>query len=301
MFLGILSLLAASLLFGTIPTINKFLLSSGIRSEHIVFYMYLTVTFISGVMLLLKGQSFKVTKRQLITSFFLGAFGLGMTAYMLNFSYNLIPVGLATMLHFSYPCFVGIAMVLLFGEKLTKVRVCAILSSTIGMALIADFTGGIHWFGIVLALCSGITYAGYIIANDKGTINALPLLLKIFYTAIGPMIVFGLLSFGKMTLPGKGSVCLLLFGGCGIGTLLAIYFLTYGIKKVGAVTASFFNMLEPIVSLIVSTLVYRDILSKRAILGCFFAFLSVLLVAVSSHTRTALKHSPENSFENKQS
>ena len=69
---------------------------------------------------------------------------------------------------------------------------------------------------------------------------------------------------------------------CNLG---AFYFITAGIKQIGAPTASFVNMLKLITSVIVSVIVYHDNLSVKIIAGMAMILPAVLLVAMDGHKR----------------
>ena len=284
MFLGILAVICASLLLGIIPSVNKLILLSGMTSGCIVFLTYLTSAAGMAVILFLRKESFRVRPIQFITLLFTGFAGLGMTGFLLNLAYELIPVGLATMLHFLYPSLVSIAMALFFHGRLTPLKTGAILFSIIGMLLIADLSGGLRPAGILIALCSSLTYAFYFIVNEKGCISGLPLTIKFFYVSVGSGLMFGALTFvrGEFSLPASLNTALELFLVVGLGSMLAFFLITLGIKKAGASTSSFLNMLEPITSLIVSCLLYKDYPSPLGFAGCGLVLLSVLLAAADS-------------------
>ena len=72
---------------------------------------------------------------------------------------------------------------------------------------------------------------------------------------------------------------------CGFSNLGAFYFITAGIKQIGAPTASFVNMLKLITSVIVSVIVYHDNLSVKIIAGMAMILSAVLLVALDCHKR----------------
>lgn len=280
MQIGILALIGASILLGIIPTANKYLLLSGMSSSQIVFYTYFMVAVSAGCLAKIRGEKFQIKKSQFVKLFLLGAAGMGGTGYLLNQSYTYIPVGLATMLHFLYPTVVSVVMIGIYKERITFSKISAILASIIGMCFIADLSGGMKMVGIIFALCSSGTYAYYIIANDKGEINELSILIKLFYSAIGATAICLIFSGANLKLPSNLNVYFVLFGICGCGFLTAFYLLAAGIGRVGALMASFFNMLEPIVSLCVSSVIYQEQLSIKVGVGCILVLLSVLFIAV---------------------
>lgn len=282
MWQGIAALAAASLLLGIIPSLNKLILLGGMNSGSMVFFNYLTVMAVTGIVIALRRQSFRVTGKQLAMLLFTGALGLGATGFLLNLAYDRIPVGLATMLHFLYPTVVSVVMVLVFHQKLTRDKGKAILLSLAGMLLIADFSGGMDPAGMAAALLSGMTYAYYMIANEKGCINELPLTVKLFYVSMGCALCFGTwqAASGTLTVPQSAWIWFLLIGLVGVGSAAAFYLVTVGIQKIGASAASFINMLEPVTSMAAGALLYRDLPGGRAMAGCLLVLGSVFFIAM---------------------
>ena len=62
----------------------------------------------------------------------------------------------------------------------------------------AVFPGGegsdVNTLGIVCALVSAFTYGGYLIANEKGPANDLPIETKLFYVSLPGTVLFGILA-----------------------------------------------------------------------------------------------------------
>lgn len=281
MLKGIFAMMGASIIMGSLPTVNKYILLSGLSSGCVIFYAMLTVTMGSAFIALLTKKSFRVSFKAFCMMFILGSLGMGGTGFLLNISYEYITVGLATMLHFMYPSLVCFLMIIMFHQKLTKFKVGAIVLSILGMFFILDLSGNVKFIGIIAAILSCISYAFYIIANDRGSINELPLIVKLFYLSLAGAIVFGIqtVASGNFDLPNNSFVYFQMFGLSGFGSLIAFYLLISGIKALGASTAAFFNMLEPITSLFVSILFFNDNMSIRTILGSILVVSSVLLIA----------------------
>ena len=99
---------------------------------------------------------------------------------------------------------------------------------------------------------------------------------------MGAAILFGILTLvnGELTLPGTSPVWGVLFGLIGIGSMLAFFLVTVGIRIIGASNASFLNMLEPLTSLAVGAVLYQEIPSVISVAGCGLVIVSVCLVAL---------------------
>lgn len=279
---GILCAVGASLLFGIIPSANKFVIESGVSALCQTFYAKGLVCLLSLIIILVKKIPMRVHARQVFSLIALGAVGMGVTSFLLSSATIRISVGLATVLHFLYPTIVATVMVVMFGQIMTKYKLMAIVCSISGMLLITNMQGGaIRWDGIILAVASSMTYSLYMIANEKGEFNELPLIVKLFYCSMGSTVVFGIMTINKhsATLPETMSAMLVL-GVCGLTYLAAYYLITAGIKQIGASKTAFVNMLEPITGIVVSAIIYRERPNPAMFIGMLLILLSVFMVAM---------------------
>lgn len=85
----------------------------------------------------------------------------GVTTLLLFTAFTYIASGIATVLHFTYPVYVAIGSVWLLNKKMTKGKTIALVLSVLGVVFISDLSGDKAGTGILLALLSGLTYAGY--------------------------------------------------------------------------------------------------------------------------------------------
>ncbi len=287
LYRGVLCVIGASIIFGCMPTVNKYIMLSGITPLCLALYIQIII----GISALLTAKcsktSIHVSTRELIQLILIGSIGMGATTYLLNLAVIYIPVGLATVLHFLYPTVVSVTMVVLFKQKFSVFRLLAILSSIIGMLMITNLNGGKGQFsftGIILATLSSMTYAFYMIANEKGQCKHLPLIVRLIYSALGSSLLLGILLLWNETpvFPDSISIILLTICYCGVGSLISYYLITGGIKYIGATFASFINMLEPVTSVVVSALIFKESIMGKTIIGMGLILSAVLSVSIDS-------------------
>jgi len=286
---GIVAVILASILFGLSPIFSKNILDYGVSSGIIVMIRFFFSIIITMVFSLFGKTSFRVTKKQVLHLAIFGISGSGLTAYFLNTSYLYIPVGLATMFHFSYPLVVTIIMVVLFKEKLTFRKYLALLLSGVGLVLMADFKGGLSVTGVIFALLSGITYACYIVAMKKSAFSTLPPFIIIFYVSVFCFLtsVMENVLNGTFVLPKQACIWINLFVLSLFSTILAMSLLTFGVKAIGAINASVINMIEPLTSIILGSVIFNERLSWPSIYGCILMVVSVLLITFGRTCETA--------------
>jgi len=280
---GVLAVVVASFLYGIMPIFTKRVLMEGMTSGSVVFYRLFFAAVFSFIILKITKADMSVTGQQFAHLTIFGIIGFGATMALLTVAYSLIPTGLATMLHFTYPLFVTIVMAVAFREKLSALKIISCVCALGGLALMADFSR-LSVVGIIMAVCSGVTYACYVIANRKSSFANLPGLVIVFYVSSAAAVFFGIKAvvMKEFMLP-KNMICLgLLLIIAIFCTIITLYLLTYGIKTLGASTASVLNMLEPVISLLAGMVVYKEAVALKGIAGCVLVVLSGLAVAFDS-------------------
>ena len=281
MLAGIFALIGSTTLFGVLPCLTHYLQGKGALSQQMVFWTFLITFLGTGLLMQITEQSFKVTFPQLLLLLLVGGAGIGATNFLLNTAYELIPVGMATMFHFFYPTIVTFVLVLAFREKFGILKGLAVALSIVGMFLLADFSGEINPKGVAIALASACTYSFYIITTDHGPSKNLTALAKLFYAGLGAAVVFGIICRENI-LPDLGPVhMLLMFVILCPGIATAYFLMTFGVRRIGAQTASFFSLLEPLVSVVFSSLLFHYTLTRRILIGCGLVLASILFIALA--------------------
>ena len=281
MLIGIIAVAGAATLLGIMPSMQKTLLVNGLPMNSLMFFTNLTISLVCLIMARLKGRSLKASRIQLIQALIMGASGMMFTALLLNTSYLYLPVGTAIMLNFLYPTVVCIVMGTVFREGFTKLQVAAIVVSITGMAFLTGAGGKMPLIGIVTAIASSLTYGGYLVANEKGPANELPIEAKLFYVSLPGTVIFAVLSAATGTLqaPAGGlSGWALLIGGSGLFTVSGYFLMMYGVSRLGASTAAFVSMPEPIVSVVFGTIWFDDPVTLGIVAGGCLVITSILFI-----------------------
>ena len=272
--------MAASLLYGIAPSIQKELLWHGSTPVALVVVCNTFAALFALLFCVVRRESLRISPKQLLQTALVGGIGMGVTELVLNEAYVFIPVGFATMIHFLFPAIVCLTMALFFRERLTPLKAGAILLSLGGLLLLTGVGRGGALTGVLLALLSSVTYSFFLIANDRWSIRSLPQMTLSFYVNLFTVLVNLIVSlFTKNVypvIPSDWMLCALV----GAMFCCAIFAIGLGVARLGAGTASFFSMLEPIVSLLVSALVFHYAISGRSALGCLLILASMLLVAI---------------------
>ena len=272
----------ASILYGVVPTVQNLVLEEGVSAYGLIACFGTMNIFTALLSCKFEHASIKVNKKQFYL-LLLAGFCMYMTDLGLELSYAYIPIGFATMIHFTYPTVICVICALFFKEKINWYKIIAIGCSISGMYFLAgsDFSG--DFLGIPIAFSTALFYSAYMLLVDKTAIAEVPATTRTFYSSC----FFAFIAI-IMTIKTKGTICstpkqwFLAF----IVSLMMYYaalFLTKGITRLSAGTVSFLNMIEPLTSFIVSTIVFQYSLATKSILGCVLIVLSLIPIAINAN------------------
>ena len=230
---GIIAAVAAALAAGLIPVLTKALMLDGLDATTILFYRYAVVFIGLGLTFILKKEKIRVTSRQALELFVFSIFGYGGSTFLLAQSFNYMPMGLATMLYFSYPLFVVVIMGLVFKEKPNQTKMIALAIAITGILFLMNFDFNLVNLGSVLALGSGLAYGMYLVSLQKSSLKKLENRVIIFYLGGISAAFFGIQGWlfsgqSNFLVSVKGIVFTLALGGI---TIFVLQMVTFAIKK----------------------------------------------------------------------
>ena len=280
--MSVFFVILASVLFGCIPTLQEHIMLSGASPLGLVIVCNSVASLAALIAGLIRRESFRLDLKTAVSLLLTGAVGLFFTDFLLNLAYTLLPVGFVTMIHFLYPTLVCLIMAVCFREKLTGGKLGAIVCSAAGLILLSGGSFSGSGKGILVAISTAFAYSFYIVANDRLPVGKIPLMARSFYLNL--IVALMALCLNGVThsavLPqAAGDLGLSILTGCLIST--AVILLNAGIGKLGAAKAGFLNMLEPVISLIVSTMVYHYSVTAAALAGCGLILASLLLITLA--------------------
>ena len=291
---GILVLVLASVAYGLGPVFMKTSLESGLSAQWCTTYRWLLAIPISLLLIKANHYSLKITKKQFFHLLIFGTAGMGMTIFLLTCSYQYLPTGVATLIHFSYPVFVNVIMIAIYKEKCTVIKVASIVLALAGIVEMTNFNGDFSIVGMGLALISGVTYGIYLVANKKSAMSQIHPFVTSFYISLFSFFVFLIhsLKSENIQIPTHFKTWLGLFMASSISTIFALYMTIKGIKKLGASKASIIGVIEPLTSVICGTIFFDEEITISFFLGGILILGSLVLVVME-----AKKENQYNSIE----
>lgn len=289
MILGFICVAGSATILGIMPTIQKQVMVSGLPLNSLMFFTNWTITLVCLMLSITKKKSFKATRIQILQGLLMGVFGMLFTAVLLNSSYLYLPVGTTIMLNFLYPTIVCVIMGTIFKAGFTKLQLAAIAASILGMVFLTGAGGKMPVIGLVMAIASAFTYGIYLVANEKGPANDLPIEVKLFYVSLPATVVFSVLApaTGTLMAPSGGVTgWFMVIGGSGLFTVCGYFLMMFGISRLGASTAAFISMVEPIVSVVFGTIWFKDPLTVGIVVGGCLVLTSILLITIDGYQKS---------------
>ena len=280
---GIGATLLSAIYFGFVPLLMKTVYAGGGNSFTAAFLRFAFSIPVLFVVLKIKGVDLRITREELKHFFIITAFGYAGTTLLVFTAYNYIPTGMTTTIHFLYPTFTVAGLMIFYREKIKASKIFCVILCLIG--IIMFYNGGeghASLVGILLALCSSMTYAFYTIFLGKSEVlREIEPMKRLFYMhIIGAVImlaigvVSGNLNF-HMTPLSWGVMALTANLTAFVGALLY----QIGVKYIGAESTAMLSPFEPITSVIVGILVYGEPMTLRIFIGCAAIIASTLIIA----------------------
>lgn len=279
---GIVYAMLASTAFGLMPIFAKYAYNNGSNSNTVLLFRFAIAAIILFVYLKIKKIDMRITKKQFLIISFLGLIGYTVTTQTLFMSYDYLDVGLASTLHFIYPAVVCVMEFLFFKKKIGSKKIISLILAGIGVySLVAFENRTIHTLGIILAIFSGITYAINVIALTLDEIKSIDNRVTTMYlslTAAIGMFVYGLFDKSIVTkMNGELAISYILIAV--VSTILGIVLLLKAIEIIGASSASILSTFEPIISILLGAILFKEKLTFALFIGGAFILASAIMIA----------------------
>ncbi len=220
-----------------------------------------------GIYLLLTGRKLVFSK-----SVFIGALSLIGVTTLFAVANKLTTAANTIVLQFTAPAFVILFMAAIYHKKPEKTDVitcCAVLAG-----VVLFFVDGIragNWLGNLLAVLSGVCYAGVFMMNTGRNADAIS---SSFLGQLAAGILFTPLCFAESDFSAGVLLPVLFLGVVQVGGAYILF--SVGIGRIPAVTASLLTGLEPIMNPLWVALFYGETVSPLSVAGAVIVVVSIL-------------------------
>ncbi|MBM3181781.1 MAG: DMT family transporter [Chloroflexi bacterium] len=281
--IGILLIAISAASFGTLAIFGRFAYEDGMDIFTILFLRFGISAAFMTIILLLRKEQFP---RGRILAQLVGMGALGYVGQ--SFSYltaiNYASAGLVALLLYLYPIFVAVLSTVFLNEKLTRIKVTALMLALFGTALTVGPAGG-QMPGILLAISAALIYSVYIIVgtNVMKHVSAVQSSTVIFASA---GIVYGLLALSNGAhFPVSNSGWLATSGIILISTIIPVVTFLAALERIGPTNAAMLSTLEPVVTVLLAAWLLGERLMPIVLVGG-----GLILAAVILLTKSELKN-----------
>lgn len=278
--LSTINLILSMIVFGTIGIFRRYI---PMPSSSLAMLRGIIGTVFLLAVILLKGKklSFKAIKHKLLILIVSGAM-IGINWVLLFESYNHTTVAIATICYYMAPVFVMIASPIVLKEKLTPLKAGCVIGAVIGMLLVSGIfkaeNSNSELIGVLFGVGAAVFYAAVIMLNQKlKEVDAYNKTIVQLFFASAVMVPYVLLTeadpFGEVT---SFSIMMVLIVGM-IHTGLA-YVLYFGsMKYLNAQKVALFGYIDPVVAVLLSAFLIREVPTTLEVLGIVLVLLSTMI------------------------
>ena len=281
---GYVSIIAASILWGTMGVLAKLSFEYGIVPEALI-ALRLVISFatLSAVLALISRDSFKVHKTDVLIFLVFGVFAIAFQRISYFYAVNITTATMAAILFYTYPVFVTLSASFFLKEKVTLGVLSAIVLTFSGAALVMriyDVSSlNVNLAGIIFGLLSSLLFTLYFMMTKKLRDRYPSWTLTLYGDGIGALALVPVIS---LSLPEMTrfplQLWLLILMIAWIPSLLAYLLYSYALKFVKASKGSILSVIEPLSAALFSTIFLGESLEKPQIIGIILALTGVVLL-----------------------
>lgn len=279
---GILLIAISAASFGTLAIFGRFLYADGMDTFTMLFLRFGFAALLMSFILILRREPFP-RGRVLWQLIGMGALGYVGQSFSYLSAIKYASAGLVALLLYLYPMFVFILSVIVLREKVTWLKVLALILALTGTALTVDPAGG-QLNGIVLAISAALIYSVYIIVGTDVMKHVSPIQSSTVIFASAGAVYGILMAVNGVHLPSTGSGWVNMAGIVLVATVIPVATFLAGLERIGPTRAAMLSTLEPVVTVLLAVWIFNEKLGSIVILGG-----GLILVAVILLTRSDLK------------
>lgn len=266
---GALILLLSALGFSFLPIFTLYAYRGKINVTTLLLIRFSIATLILFIYVFKKYKKLNICKKDLLYLFILGAVCYNLQARFYLSSVKYISASLAALFLYTFPIIVTLASFFIFKEKITKKIGASICISFIGLVMILGTSiGKINGTGVLLAIGAAFVYSIYILLGNRLLKKIPPLITSAFVILFS---TFGVLVLSVVSEPINFNfdkrALLPILGIILFSTVLAVLTFFRGMELVGPAKASTISMLEPVFTVIFSSLLLHEHMTILQLIG----------------------------------
>lgn len=288
---GVMLIIVSAACFGFMPIFAVQAYKGGATVMTFLLLRFSLAALLLFSYIFVKVKKISVKPKQYLFLFLLGGvlYFLQATFYFSSVSY--IPASLTALILYVYPVIVAILSFFIDKEILSKKVYVSIAFSLVGLVLVLGASiQNVHPLGILLAFLAAITYSLYIVFGNKVVKQVSPLVATAF------IVLFAAISFllsGWVTDGLRFNLNLQawinLLGIVLISTVFANVAFFKGLEFIGSTRSAVLSTVEPLVTVLLSTLILYEHMSVFQLIGGLFVISSAILAIFAKNRQKIVK------------
>jgi drug/metabolite transporter (DMT)-like permease len=278
-----LLIVLSALSFGSISVLTVLVTAAGVPLLTAMAWRYLVGATLLGVVAR-PPQPRPVPTQRVVQLLVIGGCGQALITYLSLYALEYIPVGPLAFLFYTYPAWVALIAAMRRTEKLTAVRITALMLALAGVTVMVGApTEKLNPIGVALALVSALLYSAYLPALEHVQ-EGIPAVVATFLLITGAATAFvtAALLTGEFFLPSGVAVWSEILVLAVVSTAIAFLTLIKGLAVLGPVRTAIVATVEPFFTATLGVLVLANQLSASTLVGGILIAAAVLLIQRNS-------------------
>lgn len=275
---GALSVVLSAACFGALAIFIKIAYGSGAEPVAVLSLRFIIAALPMTAIMLFKSLRWP-RGRNLLTLIGMGGLGYVGQSFGYFSALNYASAGLVALLLYLYPALVAALGAIFLRQRLSGVKLAALLAALAGTALTigGDTSGSLP--GVLFGVGAALIYSIYILVGSRVTQEegAFPSATVVMISAAA---VFGVVAaLQQPALPGTVSGWTAVVAIALVSTVIAMVTFFVGLARLGAADAATLSTLEPLVTVILAALFLNEPISLMKMLGGGVILTAVVVLA----------------------
>lgn len=195
------------------------------------------------------------------------------------YALTMASAGLVALLLYLYPAIVTVLAAAVFRERLSALKIGALVLALAGTALTIGEVGGGRPLGVALGIASALSYAVYILLSSRVAprVGAIPAGTVVMLSAAA--VLSTVTAVRGFALPSSSAGWLAIVALALVSTVVAIVAFFAGLERIGPAEASTVSTVEPVVTVGLAALVLGEGISAVQVLGGTLILVAVVILA----------------------
>ena len=278
----------SALSFGSISVLTVLTTSAGVHLLTAMAWRYVLGAVFLGVVIR-RREIATIRNQRIFQLMLIGGVGQALITYLSLHALEFIPVGPLAFLFYTYPAWVAMVAAIRGTEKLTPIRVSALVLALAGVTIMVGMpTERLNPIGVMLALASALLYSVYLPSLEHLQ-EGIPALLATFLLIAGAATSFVIVAFFSrdLVVPTGVAVWSNILLLALVSTVVAFLALIKGLAVLGPVRTAIIATVEPFFTAILGAVVLGSRLGISTLIGGILIASAVLIIEWSS-TRVAV-------------